>query len=188
MISAGREAVIGLFGEGAIREFVEEVVGLFAASKLPVPVIYNDNTAKLYYLLRIFMTGTSFSKLVQSYIAVCPHSCGPERAVSCYTQFWKVRNNLDIQRKDLTAGCMCIAMNSTGTANFDPRPAVAKFLQKKDRRNKFPTELQTTRIDNLSKSFLVTKLYNTISYGSFILTIRPILYQIYGVSRCFIEN
>jgi len=87
MISAGREAVIGLFGEGAIREFVEEVVGLFAASKLPVPVIYNDNTAKLYYLLRIFMTGTSFSKLVQSYIAVCPHSCGPERAVSCYTQF-----------------------------------------------------------------------------------------------------
>jgi len=25
-------------------------------------------------------------------------------------------------------------------------------------------------------------------YGSFILNIRPNLYQIYGVSRCFIEN
>jgi len=36
---------------------------------------------------------------------------------------------------------MCIEMNSTGMANFDPRPAVAKFLQKKDRRNKLPTEL-----------------------------------------------
>jgi len=66
MISAGREAVSGLFGEGAIREFVEEVVGLFAASKLPVSVIYNDNTAKLYYLLRISMKDTFFSKLVQS--------------------------------------------------------------------------------------------------------------------------
>ena len=63
-------AVSGLFGEGAIREFVEEVVGLFAASKLPVPVIYNDNTAKLYYLLRISMKGTFFSKLVQSHIAL----------------------------------------------------------------------------------------------------------------------
>jgi len=62
----GRQAVSGLFGEGAIREFVEKVVALFAASKLPVPVIYNDSTAKLYYLIGISMKDTFFSKLVQS--------------------------------------------------------------------------------------------------------------------------
>ena len=34
MISAGRKAVNGLFGDAAVQEFAEEVVGLFAASKL----------------------------------------------------------------------------------------------------------------------------------------------------------
>jgi len=48
-------------------------------------------------------------------------------------------------------------MNSTGTAHFDPRTAVVKFLEKKDRRNKFPAELYT-RTDNLSKSFSVTEI------------------------------
>jgi len=134
-------AVSGLFGR-AIREFVE-VVGLFAASKLPIPAIYSDNTAKLYYLFRISMKGTFFSKLVQSYIAVCPHSCGPERAVSCYT-ILKGSKQSRYSEEELNSR-MCIAMNSNGTANFDPKPAVAKFLQKKDRRNKFPTELYKDR-------------------------------------------
>jgi len=40
---------------------------------------------------------------------------------------------------------MSISMNSTGTAHFDPRPAVVKFLEKKDRRNKFLTELYKYR-------------------------------------------
>jgi len=57
-----------------------------------------------------------------------------ERAVKCHTQLktdlrssmsWKSVNNR-----------MCIALNSTGTANFDPSPAVAKFLTLTDRRNK----------------------------------------------------
>jgi len=34
---------------------------------------------------------------------------------------------------------MCIALNSLGTANFnDQRPAIAKFLMLKDRRNRNP--------------------------------------------------
>jgi len=33
---------------------------------------------------------------------------------------------------------MCIALNSSGTANFDPRPAVARFLTVTDRRNRNP--------------------------------------------------
>ena len=85
------------------------------------------------------MKGTLFSKLVQSYIAVCLHSCGPERAVSCCT-ILKGSKQSRYSEEGLNSG-MCIAMNSTETADFDPMPAVAKFLQKKDRRNKFPTEL-----------------------------------------------
>jgi len=60
MISAGRKAVDGLTGEAAVQEFAEEVVDVFAASKLPVPATYNDNTAKLYYILRMSMKGTFF--------------------------------------------------------------------------------------------------------------------------------
>lgn len=33
---------------------------------------------------------------------------------------------------------MYIALNGTGTALFDPRPAVAKFLESKERRRKLP--------------------------------------------------
>ena len=40
---------------------------------------------------------------------------------------------------------MSISMNSTGTAHFDPQPAVVKFLEKKDHRNKFPAELYKDR-------------------------------------------
>ena len=36
-------------------------------------------------------------------------------------------------------------MNGTGIAHFDSRPAVVKFLEKKDRRNKFPAELYKDR-------------------------------------------
>jgi len=79
-------------------------VGLFAASKLPVPATYNDNTAKLYYILRMSMKGTFFSKLVHSYIAVCPHSCGPEWAVSCHT-ILKGSKQSRYSREGLTAGC-----------------------------------------------------------------------------------
>ena len=33
-----------------------------------------------------------------------------------------------------------IALNGVGTALFDPRPAVAKFLEVKERRRKLPDE------------------------------------------------
>lgn len=35
---------------------------------------------------------------------------------------------------------MFIALNGIGTAHFDPRPAVAKFLEKKERRRKLPDQ------------------------------------------------
>ena len=42
-----------------------------------------------------------------------------------------------ISRKSVNSR-MCIALNSSGTAKFDPRTAVARFLMVKDRRNKNP--------------------------------------------------
>ena len=68
----------------------------------------------------------------------------------------KVRNSLDIRGKDLTAGCpfQWTALEQP----FDPRPAVVKFLEKKDRRNKFPAELYKNR--QFVKKFFSDSLYH----------------------------
>ena len=55
---------------------------------------------------------------------------------------------------------MSISMNSTGTAHFDPRPAVVKFLEKKDRRNKFPAELYKEKVFQWLKLACTTGLVN----------------------------
>jgi len=90
--------------------------------------------------------GTFFSKLVQSYNRSL--STQLRTGTGCImhaTPSSKVRNSLDIRGKDLTAGCLFQWTALHGTAHFDPRPAVVKFLEKKDRRNKFPAELYKDR-------------------------------------------
>lgn len=48
---------------------------------------------------------------------------------------------------------MFIALNGNGTASFDPRPAVAAFLQKKERRYKEPDSQLYRDRDFIKKFF-----------------------------------
>ena len=61
---------------------------------------------------------------------------GIERVVSHYNKL------KSIQRASLSSETvndrLMISINGVGTAGYDPRPAVAAFLQKKDRRSRQP--------------------------------------------------
>lgn len=96
----------------------------------------NTSTAKLFYYLKVSPPHSVFSKLVQSYISVTPYSSGPERAVSVHTTL-KTAKQSGYSRNALNSR-MYIALNGIGTALYDPRPAVAKFLEEKERRKKLP--------------------------------------------------
>lgn len=136
MIACSRETVSGLFGTSAVLDFSDEVIGHFVAGNLPVPLVITDSTGKLLYLLKIAAPDTVFSKLVQSYIVSSPHSCGPERVVSCHTALKTSKQSA--YSRDALNSRLCIALNSAGTAHFDPRPAVARFLTTKERRVSAP--------------------------------------------------
>ncbi|KAE9527914.1 hypothetical protein AGLY_012738 [Aphis glycines] len=138
MISSVRCDVEGLFDKTNLSQFSDEVLGLYAAENLPAPRNITDFTGKLYYYLKISTPNTLFSKLVQTYISITPHSCGPERAVSCHT-ILKTNKQSNYSREAINSH-LYIALNSSGTAHFDPRPSVARFLQKKQRRYKLPDE------------------------------------------------
>jgi hypothetical protein len=85
MIASVRCDVEGLFNKTNLSQFSDEVIGLYATDNLPAPRSITDFTGKLYYFLKISTPNTLFSKLVQTYISLTPHSCGPELAVSCHT-------------------------------------------------------------------------------------------------------
>lgn len=131
MIALVRCDIEGLFDKTNLSQFSDEVLGLYASENLPAPRNITDFTGKLYYYLKISTPNTLFSKLVQTYISITPHSCGPERAVSCHT-ILKTNKQSNYSREAINSR-LYIALNSSGTAHFDPRPSVARFLQKKQR-------------------------------------------------------
>ncbi|KAL4148449.1 hypothetical protein QTP88_002689 [Uroleucon formosanum] len=135
-IQAGRTDVLNLFGEHAVSCFTDDVISLYAADKLPPPLEMNNSTAKMYHFLKVSTQSSIFSKLVQSFISLTPHSAGPERAVSLHTTL-KTSKQSSYSREAINSR-MYIALNGIGTALFDPRPAVAKFLESKERRRKLP--------------------------------------------------
>ena len=73
-------------------------------------------------------------QLLGSFLALTPHSMGTERAVS---HFNLIRSSHRLSMSEETVNSrLLVALNGVGTALYDPRPAVAKFLALKDRRNR----------------------------------------------------
>lgn len=136
IIQAIRVDVESLFGEHSISSFTDDVISLYAAEKLPLPLEMNSSTAKLFHYLKVSTPGSVLSKIVQTYICITPHSAGPERAVSVHTAL-KSNKQSSYSREAMNSR-MYIALNGKGTALYDPRPAVAKILEAKERRRKLP--------------------------------------------------
>jgi len=80
--------------------------------------------------------------------ALSPHSMQTERCVSNYNNIRSVSMLPETVNHHLQ-----IALNATGTAQFDPRPAVAEFLKYKDRRYREPNTELYARREFISKFF-----------------------------------
>ena len=83
-IQAGRTDVLNLFGEHTVSYFINDVISLDVAEKLLPSLEMNSSTAKIYHYLKVSTQSSIFSKLVQSFIGLTPHSAGPERAISVH--------------------------------------------------------------------------------------------------------
>lgn len=139
MIPSVRYDVEKLFNTINLSQFSYEAIGLYAAENLPAPRNITYFTEKLYYYSKITTPNTLISKLVQTYISLTPHSCGPERAVSCHT-ILKTKNQSNYSRGAINSR-LFLDLNSCGTAHFVPRPSVLRFEEKKQHQYKLLDEL-----------------------------------------------
>lgn len=58
---------------------------------------------------------------------------GTERVVAHHNKIKSIQSRQSANEETMTKR-LTISINGIGTANYDPRPAVIKFLQNKDRR------------------------------------------------------
>lgn len=117
-----------------MQEFSEDCVRFFTTHGARYFALQDSATAKLYELLKKSEKGSALNKLVQSVLVTCPHSMITERAVKHHTLLMSdARSSME---RNTINNVLVIAMNGTGTANYDPRPAVCKFLIAKERRKK----------------------------------------------------
>ena len=138
MISSCRNLVTSLFGAEEVEQLADDCIAFFVEHGSRNWNAQDSVTAKLYEILKKSKKGSILNKVVQAFIVTAPHSMQTERAIKCHTQFkTDLRNSMSRE----TVNCrMIIALNSSGTAYFDPRLSVAKFLTSKNRRNKFSDE------------------------------------------------
>ena len=110
--------------------------------------ITESGCAKLYEILRRSRPGSALSAVTQSFLAALPHSMDAERMVSHHTK-------RSCTSRDTLNDRLIIAMNGAGTAHYDPRPAVARFLNKKERRNGAP-DVQLYKDQNFIKQLFLS--------------------------------
>ena len=109
---------------------VDSCINLFCK----VPQLYGDGAVKYKYdLVAANTVETSpLIHLIRLVLTSAPHSMVVERAVSHYNLVRR-SNRLSMSLASANSRMM-IALNGVGTACFDPRPAVAAFLNSKGRR------------------------------------------------------
>lgn len=123
---------------GNIMELTDQCIAIYVKD----PLLCNADMSSSERFNRVAKTvsGTSaLNVIVTMVLSAVPHSMTVERTVSHYNIIRSdKRLSLSLQS---TNDRLIIALNGLGTAFFDPRPAVAIFLQKKTRRYREP-ELQ----------------------------------------------
>lgn len=138
LIKAGRSIVAEIFGRNHVSEFADDATGYFVSFGAPSFKPHESITAKLYSMLQRTTKSSVLNKLIQTFLVTCPHSMITERVISCHTE---LKSDLRASMlRETVNDRLCIALNSAGTANFDPRPAVAAFLATKARRSTLPDD------------------------------------------------
>ena len=130
-LRAGKELTRGIFGQDGVADFVTSTCDHWHAMCAARESVSSTGEK----LLAMFKAASgTCKKLLGSFVVITPHSMTTERAVS---HFNGIRSPHRLRMLTTTVNKrLLIALNGVGTAHFDPRPAVAKFLTLKDRRRR----------------------------------------------------
>jgi len=108
----------------SVQSFADDAVSYFVSrcvrQLLRQPFTPTDFITNKLHELRNSPRGSVLNKLIQTFLVTSPHSILTERAVKCHTQL-KTDLRSNMTRKTVNSR-MCIALNSSGAANFDRRP------------------------------------------------------------------
>ena len=91
-------------------------------------------------------------KFLAAFLTLTLHSMATERAVSHYNNI-KTPGRASLKPETINS-IMQASLNGKVTSVFDPRPAVYKFLKRKDRRNRVPNEELYQNRDFIKTFFL----------------------------------
>lgn len=72
----------GFFGSENITKLCDEIIGLYAADRLPCSINITDSIWKSYYCLKMNRFTTICAKIMHVKPTLSPHNCRPELAVS----------------------------------------------------------------------------------------------------------
>lgn len=117
-----------------IQELVENICEQWPVlSDIPTVNTSDEGCKYAVRLRKMFVKSKGrFQWLLGVFLVSAPHNMGTERVISHHNEI------KSIHRESTTAETitkrLTISMNGVGTAHYDPRPAVIKFLQAKDRR------------------------------------------------------
>jgi len=146
MTSAGRPLVENLFGSEEVSNFATCVCDCWPFIQEIQDIDTPDEGTRHANRLRKLIVCTTgvLQKLLVSFLLLSPHSMTTERIISHFNKI-KTSGRISLN-EDTMNDRLLVSLNGVGTAHFDPRPAVAEFLQKKDRRFREPTfEIYKTR-------------------------------------------
>lgn len=117
-----------------IQELVNDICENWEALSVIPDVDTSDEGCKSSLRLRQMFVKSKgrFQWLLGVFLVSAPHNMGTERVVSHYNQIKSIHRE-NTSEETMTKRLM-IAMNGIGTAHYDPRPVVIRFLQAKDRR------------------------------------------------------
>ena len=97
-------------------------------------------------------TATRETKMMLgAFLSLIPHSMSTERAVSHFNTI-KSPHRMSM-KADTVNDRLVIAVKGVGTANYYPKPAVASFLQKKQRRQCLPKTESYVKREFVKKFF-----------------------------------
>ena len=145
---------------GDAMELTDSCFELFAKD----PSLCQGDITPLQRFTRVtknILKTSPLGQVVTLVLSSVPHSMAVERTVSHYNIIRSdKRLSMSLQS---TNDRLLIALNGPGTADFDPRPAVAAFFRKKERRHREP-ELQLYRSRPFVQKFFRDKATIKINY------------------------
>jgi len=175
LIEAGRPLIEDLFPH-ELQHFADSVCDSWQAiSDLKHLPIGTDTGCVLSTRLRqlIPVSKGCLKKFLSAMMSLAPHSMQVERIVSHYNN---IRSSHRLSMSLDTVTDHLLALNGVGTAHFDPRPCVAKFLSDKERRTGHLIRTSTSP-DFTQKSFFATM----VPYEQLWLTVMALN----NTSRCY---